>query len=83
MTDIIAPIPATPCADCLNDPQIATDEAVIVYCDHARTGGLYIPVVGLWEWAGPFQSEEQFRRWLQATVTAKAKLDVPPPHGYN
>ena len=72
MTDELAILVRKPpqiCQHCVDNSRHQSTEAGLVWCHHHMSGGVYFVATGLWQLAGPFDSEGDFKRYVLRVFT--------------
>lgn len=67
----VKPIPAI-CQKCVEESHHMSDAVAMVWCPHFMSGGIYIVEAGLWQLAGPFEAESDYKRYISNLFTPRA-----------
>lgn len=76
MTDEVTVLvrkPETICEHCVEHSRHENEDVGIVWCEHSRYGGIYTVDAGMWNIIGPFDVEEDFKRYVMAVFSRQVR----------
>lgn len=70
VTVLVKPTPIV-CQDCVDNSRHQSEEVGIVWCDHHKSGGIYMVDTARWHVMGPFDDESEFKRCLAFALSPR------------